>query len=96
MRFQIPLCEECGACCAHDDPVWIEVTAFDRMHIPMELLSEDLKSMRMIDGRCAALKGQPGACSIYEIRPLACRQISPGSNLCLYMLGYHRMPCIRF
>lgn len=96
MRFQIPLCEECGACCAHDDPAWIEVTEFDQRSIPTELLSEDLGSMRMVDGHCAALKGQPGTCSIYQNRPLACRQISPGSNLCLYMLGYHRMPCVRF
>lgn len=34
MRFQIPLCEECGACCAHDDPAWIEVTEFDRKKHP--------------------------------------------------------------
>lgn len=37
-------------------------------------------------GRCVALRGRIGqrvSCSIYEIRPRACRRVEPGSDRCL-------------
>ena len=51
-------------------------------------LVEKLATRRDSTGRfiCAELAGTPGAacaCRIYESRPLACRQLEPGSLGCL-------------
>lgn len=51
-------------------------------------LVEKLATRRDSTGRfvCAELAGAPGAacaCRIYESRPLACRQLEPGSLACL-------------
>ena len=37
------------------------------------------------DGRCGALKGQPGiavSCGIYDRRPAVCADFQPGSDFC--------------
>lgn len=93
-----PPCTECGACCAHHDPKWVEVTAADASRIPVELLQAgDIQpfALKMGSGRCAALAGIVGretACRIYEQRPAICRNVQRGDALCAFMLGYHRLP----
>lgn len=41
--------------------------------------------MKMVDGRCIALQGEPGcfSCSIYKKRPTSCRDFEPGCDSCL-------------
>ena len=98
MHFRIPPCIRCGACCAHADPAWVEVFESEKARIPGALLT--LHAMKMTpEHQCIALEGHIGGecrCTIYPQRPLACRQIEPGSTLCLYMLGYHRVECVKF
>lgn len=93
--INIPSCTSCGACCCHHDPKWIEVSADDARSIPVELLQAgDIEqfSMKMNEERCVALAGSMGVlthCKIYGCRPNICRKVEPGSQICLYMLGYH-------
>lgn len=45
------------------------------------------------DGRCKALRGAIGkkvGCTIYPIRPTACRRVEAGSELCLRYRSAHR------
>ncbi len=43
--------------------------------------------LRMVEGRCAALRVEPQArrfvCTIYEARPQTCRELARGSPQCL-------------
>lgn len=98
MVFVPPPCTECGACCAHTDPKWIEVNARDAAPIPEALTQPgDVQpfAMKMCNGHCAALQGVVGrevSCRIYEKRPAICRNVQRGDALCAYMHGYHRLP----
>lgn len=47
------------------------------------------------DGRCVALRGSVGRrvfCSIYEIRPRACRRVEPGDARCLRYRAERGLP----
>jgi Fe-S-cluster containining protein len=51
--------------------------------------------------RCIALSGEPGvsvACTIYEMRPPACRRVEPGSDECRrdrFERGIDSVPVVR-
>jgi Fe-S-cluster containining protein len=71
-------CQSCGACCAGQ---LVPIMPMDR--VPYHLL--DGGKLRREHGRCVALVGQVGrqvSCSIYEIRPAACRTLPAGSEGC--------------
>jgi Fe-S-cluster containining protein len=85
-----PLCLECGACCFSDLETAIRVTGDDH-----ERLGEDAARlvrfvgnrayMRLTDGHCAALRVEPEGrfvCSVYEARPVVCRDLERGSPHC--------------
>lgn len=89
-------CTKCGACCAVLEK-WAEVDQSDK--IPLELLQTgDVLpfAMKTIgdDNRCIALEGQINKdckCTIYPNRPKVCRHVEPGSPICLYSLGWHKV-----
>jgi uncharacterized protein len=81
------LCQSCGACCAYD-PEWPRFSLESDAEIaavPEELVRADGGGMRCVETRCAALNGTIGehaTCSIYERRPIVCRDCMPGDEAC--------------
>lgn len=87
----LPDCRDCGACCfsVGENYVFLwggdhaaltrqeqrRLTRFEGTHCFME----------MEDGHCAALVNQAGraVCSIYERRPMLCRELARGEGGCL-------------
>jgi Fe-S-cluster containining protein len=82
-------CQSCGACCFSDSSTYVHLSEADR-----ELLGDELSAlvheedntlfMAMKDGHCQALEVHYGAfvCSIYERRPLICRELERGTPAC--------------
>jgi Fe-S-cluster containining protein len=81
------LCQACGACCAHSRE-WPRFTLEDDAdidRIPAALIDDSQARMRCEGERCAALSGEIGAataCTIYDVRPLVCRDCLPGDDAC--------------
>lgn len=53
--------------------------------IPETLVAADLSGMRCENDRCLALAGVVGegaSCTIYELRPMVCRECQPGDPEC--------------
>jgi Fe-S-cluster containining protein len=91
-------CQACGACC-HGDDGWVHV---DREDDPRIAASPALaaivvmtkiggavrRSLRMIDGHCAALVSTAAGvtsrvtCTVYADRPGVCRVVEAGSDEC--------------
>ena len=82
-------CIECGACCFSDSDRYVTVSESDcerlgprRAAVVCEF--PDGRYLRMAEGRCASLKYSNGwVCSIYSVRPDACREVERGSPECL-------------
>jgi Fe-S-cluster containining protein len=87
-------CLRCGACC-HGDDGWVVVDGADdarverspslrRLVVHLRRGDHVRRSLRMIDGACAALARSGGAvrCVIYEERPTVCRTVEVGSDTC--------------
>jgi len=79
-------CLRCGACCTVFRASFYWAEADDASHggVPAALtvrVGALRRAMRRRpDGRCAALRGEPGRsvfCSIYERRPSVCRSFEP-------------------
>jgi Fe-S-cluster containining protein len=82
-------CTDCGCCCFSDEREWVPVYGVDvaRMGAQAETYTTilgDRRSMRFREGRCVALalRDDRWICSIYEVRPDACRWLQRGSALC--------------
>jgi len=87
-------CLTCGACC-HGDDGWIPVDGRDEARVEASpALAAHLvlikhgslvrRSLRMVDGACAALRREaPFSCAIYDVRPSTCRDLAVGSEGCL-------------
>jgi len=80
-------CQGCGACCAHarDWPRFTLESDAEIALIPEALVSANGSGMRCEGERCAALAGTIGsatACTIYEVRPIVCRDCVPGDEAC--------------
>lgn len=83
-------CRACAACCreAYDS---VEIGAREpvlKRHPQLVVVRETHRKMRRDGDRCAALAGGEGvhapyACVIYEDRPRACRDFTPGGANCL-------------
>ena len=88
---KLPRCIECGACCVNSiDRKWIEVTAEDALLLPANSYGEgDIKKYSMkqdASGRCEQLHGSvlvTCRCKIYSNRPQICRDVKPGSEICI-------------
>ena len=92
------LCQSCGACCVYyfEDGNYAPSAGEteDELEFLLDLAFYSLRheemilKRRKINGRwqCKALKGEFGgavSCSIYKIRPDACREFEPLSEKCL-------------
>lgn len=91
-----PDCQTCGACCATFD-VWLMDSDLDRFERSPNLLhltvippggaAGQWRFMRRDDktGQCVALEGglRSCRCTIYEHRPMLCRDFEAGSEDCL-------------
>jgi Fe-S-cluster containining protein len=90
-------CQACGACCVAAGPVAVypadvrvprhRTRSVRRMVGFASYEADDgVRCMKADDdGRCGALKGQPGiavSCGIYDRRPAVCADFQPGSDFC--------------
>jgi hypothetical protein len=87
-RFTAALdCRACGACCREGfDAVGVGVREAVVWRRPELVVRQGHRfSLLRAGGRCAALAGEAGryTCQIYEDRPQACREVTPGDRRCL-------------
>ncbi|ENA32709.1 hypothetical protein HMPREF1487_06431 [Pseudomonas sp. HPB0071] len=75
-------CDTCAAKCCR-----LEVMLITDTGVPMRFIEEDqwgsMTMARLDDGWCAALDRKTMRCSIYENRPLICREFEMGGDDCL-------------
>lgn len=75
-------CATCKACCCR-----LEVMLMGEDDIPRELTEQDRWGgwvmARLADGWCAALDRDTMLCTIYERRPMICRDYQVGDSDCL-------------
>ena|SRR5688572_15741831 len=75
-------CDSCSACCCR-----LEVMLLTETGVPDYFIEEDewgsRRMARLDDGWCAALDRNTLLCTIYEKRPLICREFEMGSYECL-------------
>lgn len=92
----VPECTACGACCFNEHPDYIRVFAVDLERMDARALGltverEGRRYLRFDEGRCAALGLEPATdrvgCTIYAMRPDACRWLERGSGECRSQLG---------
>ncbi len=90
-NHSLPGCLACGTCCFSQLPEYVRVSGDDYGRLGER--AEDLvvfhgnrAFMRMRDGHCAALRvdlpSASFACTVYEERPQACRDLERGSSAC--------------
>lgn len=93
-------CISCGACCAHFRVsfYWAESEA---KGLAVELTEQInsffscMKGTNQAAPRCAALSGEIGeqvACSVYEQRPEACKEVQSGDEKCNIARLRHGLP----
>jgi Fe-S-cluster containining protein len=74
-------CSTCQACCCR-----LEVMLITDTGVPERYIEEDSWGSRVMarldDGWCAALNRDTMMCSIYENRPLICREFEMGAFEC--------------
>lgn len=92
-------CLTCGACCAYsaDWPRFSLESDDEIARIPEALVAPSGAGMRCADDRCAALEGTVGLatrCTVYDVRPLVCRDCLPGDDACRMARERHGMPPI--
>ncbi|HBX54235.1 YkgJ family cysteine cluster protein [Pseudomonas sp. UBA2684] len=75
-------CSTCAACCCQ-----LEVMLITDTGVPPRFIATDdwggEVMLRLDDGWCAALDRDSMRCTIYELRPLICREFETGSAECL-------------
>jgi hypothetical protein len=87
-------CRRCGACCATsaDWPRFTLESDAELAEIPPAYVDESLGRMRSVRNRCTALAGVVGqscSCTVYDVRPLVCRDCQPGDPECLIARARH-------
>jgi len=82
-------CTACGACCFSNRGDYIAVFAVDEARMDqvaraLTRVTDGRRFMRFAHGRCAALSvgGERLVCSIYPMRPDACRWLERGGSEC--------------
>jgi Fe-S-cluster containining protein len=75
-------CKSCDACCCR-----LEVLLITDTGVPDHFIESDQwgggRMARLDDGWCAALDRKTMMCTIYENRPLICREFEMGEYECL-------------
>ena len=88
---ETPPCQSCGACCAYYKTVGVDSDddnfqfLFENGFIEDDAPNESYKMKADQNSRCVALRGVIGEkveCSIYENRPLGCREYVAGAGSC--------------
>ena len=88
-------CLACGACCAYSETWPAFIGDGDGLGIPDELIDFVNERMQCYGDRCAALAGEIGSraqCSVYEHRPLVCREFQAGSEDCIMVRRRFGLP----
>ncbi|MFK8021449.1 MAG: YkgJ family cysteine cluster protein [Pseudomonadales bacterium] len=74
-------CSNCQACCCRLEVMIISDTGVPDIHIDVDKWGGETM-LRLDDGWCSALDRDTYMCSIYENRPLICREFDMGSYEC--------------
>jgi len=88
-------CISCGACCAYSESWPALIGEGDGEGIPEELIDPEHDRMQCYGDRCAALVGEIGSrayCSVYDRRPLVCREFQAGSDDCIMVRRFFDLP----
>ncbi|MBA1265185.1 YkgJ family cysteine cluster protein [Stutzerimonas stutzeri] len=75
-------CSTCAACCCRLEVMLISDTGVPQRFIDVDAWGGQVMR-RLDDGWCAALDRDSMRCTIYERRPLICREFELGSEDCL-------------
>lgn len=75
-------CSSCEACCCHLEVMIITDTGVPEQHISFDQWGGETM-LRLDDGWCSALDRETLMCTIYENRPLICREFEMGSYECI-------------
>ena len=75
-------CSDCQACCCRLEVMILTDTGVPDVHISLDKWGAETM-LRLEDGWCSALDRQTHMCSIYENRPLICREFGMGSYECI-------------
>ncbi|MEY4641811.1 MAG: hypothetical protein RLZZ227_1805 [Pseudomonadota bacterium] len=75
-------CSTCAACCCRLEVLLITDTGVPAVFIAVDEWGGETMR-RLDDGWCAALDRNTMLCTIYEKRPLICREFATGSDECL-------------
>ena len=74
-------CSNCQACCCRLEVMIITDTGVPSVHISVDEWGAETM-LRLDDGWCSAIDRETFTCSIYENRPLVCREFEMGSYEC--------------
>ena len=74
-------CSNCQACCCRLEVMLITDTAVPDVHVSVDEWGAETM-LRLDDGWCSAMDRETFMCSIYENRPLICREFEMGSYEC--------------
>lgn len=74
-------CSSCQACCCKLEVMLITDTGVPREHIKTDPWGAETMK-RLDDGWCSALDRASLMCTIYNNRPLICREFAMGSEEC--------------
>lgn len=74
-------CSNCQACCCHLEVMIISDTGVPEQHIAYDKWGGETM-LRLDDGWCSALDRETLMCTIYEKRPLICREFEMASDEC--------------
>jgi Fe-S-cluster containining protein len=75
-------CSSCQACCCRLEVMLITDTGVPKEHIKIDAWGGETM-LRLDDGWCSAVNRDNYMCSIYEVRPLICREFEMGSYECI-------------
>lgn len=75
-------CANCQACCCRLEVILITETGVPDHFIELDKWGGQVMT-RLNDGWCAALDRDTLLCTIYENRPLVCREFETGSYECI-------------
>lgn len=75
-------CSTCAACCCQLEVMLITDTGVPERYIDTDDWGGEVM-LRLDDGWCAALDRDTMMCTIYERRPLICREFEMGAPECL-------------
>ncbi len=75
-------CSNCQACCCRLEVMILTDTGVPDRHVAVDRWGSE-SMLRLDDGWCSALNRETLMCTIYENRPLICREFEMGSYECI-------------